>query len=83
LVTCELEDTTHKDQVVFELDDEAEWIAKSTAGTSFCNRYPAKALLSLLREAAKTQDPVKVTVGQGGLLIIDVNGFDFFTLPQA
>jgi hypothetical protein len=83
VVTCELVDA-NKDQVTFELDDPASWVgAKGQAGTSFCNKYPAKALLSLLREASKLQDPVTVTIGQGGLLIVNVNGFDFFTLPQA
>lgn len=82
LVTCELVDS-NKDQMVFELDDEASWVGTGAAGTSFCNKYPSKALLALLREASKTQDPVVVTIGQGGLLIVNVNGFDFFTLPQA
>jgi len=82
VVTCELSDS-NKDLMVFELDDTASWIGTSPAGVGFCNKYPSKALLALLREASKVQDPVVVTIGQGGLLIINVNGFDFFTLPQA
>jgi hypothetical protein len=82
-VTLDLVDS-NKDVINFELEADAKWVGQGSAGSSFCNKYPSKAFLSLLREAAKTQpDGVKVTIGQGGLLIVTVNGLDFFTLPQA
>lgn len=79
-VTVELVDM-NKDVITFELDTQARNVG--AGGTSFCNKYAAKALFGLLREATKTADPVKVTMGAGGLLIVSVNGLDFFTLPQA
>jgi uncharacterized membrane protein YkoI len=82
-VTLDLVDS-NKDVVDFELDGDAKWIGSGPQGSSFCNKYPSKALLSLLREASKTQpDAVKLSIGQGGLLIVTVNGLDFFALPQA
>jgi hypothetical protein len=81
-VTIELVDT-NKDVMTFELEDEATWVGTATAGDSFCNKYPSKSLLTLLREAAKTDASVKLCMGDGGLLFITINGYEFFTLPQA
>ena len=82
-VSIELADTS-KDLFVFELDNPATAINGTTAG-SFVHKYTSKALLSLLKEAAKTSatDDVKITIGAQGILFVDVNGYKFFTLPQA
>lgn len=80
-VSVELVDTVHKDVVSLELEDEATWIGTGTAGSSFVNKYTTKALLALLREASKNGDVLELRIGQGGLLMIDVAGVAFCTLP--
>ena len=82
VVSFELVDS-NKDVVSFELENEAAWVGTGTAGTSFCNKYPSKSLLVLMREAAKNGDTVKLSMGNGGLLFINIGDFEFFTLPQS
>lgn len=80
-VTIELVDA-NKDVYTFEVEKPATAIS-GTKG-SFVHKYTSKALLSLLREAAKTStDDVKLQIGAQGILLIDVGGYRFFTLPQA
>jgi hypothetical protein len=81
-VTFELVDS-NKDVVTFELEAEANWIGTGDAAASFCNKYTSKSLLVLLREAAKYTDPVKLQMGAGGLLLITLGKFEFFTLPHS
>jgi hypothetical protein len=81
-VSVELVDTVHKDVTSIELDDEATWIGTGAAASSFCNKYTTKALLGLLREAAKDGDVIELKIGQGGLLMVDVAGVGFVTLPH-
>jgi hypothetical protein len=82
-VSVELVDTVNKDVVSIELEDEATWIGSGNAATSFVNKYTTKALLGLLREASKDAgDTIELRVGQGGLLMINVAGVAFCTLPH-
>ena len=80
-VSIELVDST-KDVYTFEVEKPATALAGKAS--SFVHKYTSKSLLSLMREAAKTAgDDVKLTIGSGGMLFIDVAGYNFFTLPQA
>lgn len=81
-VSVEMVDTVHKDVCSIELDDQATWVGAGDAGASFCNKYTTKALLALLREASKDGDNLELRIGQGGLLMIDVAGIGFCTLPH-
>ncbi len=72
---------TNKDTCSLELETEAVSLPGNTA-TSFAVKYWSKPLLNLLKEASKTADP-KLQIGAGGLTQIEINGFLFFTLPQA
>jgi hypothetical protein len=81
-VSVEMVDTVHKDVCAIELDDPAAWVGNGTAATSFCNKYTTKALLALLREASKDGDVIELKLGNGGLLMIDVAGIGFCTLPH-
>jgi hypothetical protein len=82
-VSVELVDTVHKDVLSIELDDEATWVgAVPAATTSFCNKYTTKALLALLREASKDTEVIELRIGSGGLLMVDVGGIAFCTLPH-
>jgi hypothetical protein len=82
IVSLELVDA-NKDMVSFELDSNATWVGTGDSGNGFCNKYPAKSLLSLLREASKVSDSVKLSMSNGGLLFITIGDFEFFTLPQS
>jgi hypothetical protein len=82
VVSIELVDST-KDVYTFEVEKAASPVNGQKAG-SFVFKYTSKSLLSLLREAAKTAgDDVKLKIGSGGMLFVDVAGYNFFTLPQA
>lgn len=82
-VTVELVDASNKDVYTFEVEKAATTIAGAKGG-SFVHKYTSKALLSLLREACKTStDDVKLLIGAQGILLVDVAGYRFFTLPQA
>jgi uncharacterized membrane protein YkoI len=81
-VTVELVDA-NKDVYTFEVEKAATATAGGKA-SSFVFKYPSKSLLSLLRESAKTStDDVKLSIGAQGILLVDVAGYRFFTLPQA
>jgi hypothetical protein len=71
----------NKDVFTTDAVDEATWIGTDVAGTSFCQKYPAKTLLALVKEATKTADPAVLRIGAGGILSLKVNGFDFFVIP--
>jgi hypothetical protein len=73
----------NKDVFTTDADEAPVWIGQGSAQSSFCKKYPAKTLLSLLKEAVKTTDPVSLKLGEGGILSLKVNGFDFFVLPAA
>lgn len=80
-VTIELVDDT-KDVFTFDVEKPATSLTGTTSG--FCFKYMSSALQALLNGAAKTStDDVTVTIGQQGILFVDVAGYRFFTLPQA
>ena len=72
----------NKDVFTTDAEDGPQWIGSGTPSTSFVNKYPAKTLLGLLKEASKSTDPVIIKIGQGGILSLKVNSFDFFVLPS-
>ena len=72
---------TNKDVFTTDMVDEATWIGADAPGSSFCWKYSAKTLIALLREATKNSDGVMIQLGQGGILLIKVNGIDFFVIP--
>lgn len=74
---------TNKDVFTTDSDVPPNWIGDGTAGTSFCQKYPAKTLLALIKEAAKTEDPVTLKLGEGGILNLEVNKFNFYIIPVA
>lgn len=82
-VTLELVDA-NKDVYTFEVDKPTVSLNPGKTANSFVFKYPSKALTGLLKEAAKTAtDEVKLSIGEQGILLIDVAGYQFFTLPQA
>lgn len=82
-MTIELIDGS-KDVYTFEGEKPVTPIVAGTKATSFSFKYTAKALLALLRESSKTStDDVKLLIGAQGILLVDVAGYRFFTLPQA
>lgn len=82
-VTLELVDS-NKDVYTFDVEKPATSLNPGKTANSFVFKYPSKALTGLLKEAAKTAtDEVKLSVGEQGILLIDVGGYQFFTLPQA
>jgi len=80
-VTLECVDT-NKDVFVTDIDDPVKWIGTTPSVSSFCNQYPAKVLVSLLKEAAKDGAMIKLTMGSGGILSLLIHGFDFFIIPK-
>jgi len=79
-VSIELVDA-NKDVFTTDLSDAPTWVGQGSAQTSFCQKYPAKTFVSLLKEALKTSDPLTLMMGEGGIFSFKVNGFDFFVLP--
>jgi hypothetical protein len=81
-VSIELVDA-NRDVFSTELPDDALWIGEEAPSVngSFCHKYPAKTLVSLLKEALKTCDPLPMQLGEGGIFSFKVNGLDFFILP--
>ena len=77
-VVVELVDA-NKDVFTTELSDNIKWISTKTASTSFCHKYPAKPFVSIMKESLKSND--KITIGEGGMLSLLINGFDFYLLP--
>jgi hypothetical protein len=79
-VSIELVDQ-NKDIFTTDLSEAPVWIGSGTAQTSFCQKYPAKNFVGLVKEALKTSDPLSMKLGEGGIFSFKVNGFDFFMLP--
>jgi hypothetical protein len=80
IVGIELIDT-NKDIFSTEMSDGPIWIGSGTPKSSFCHKYPAKAFVSLIKEALKGCDTLTMQLGEGGILSLKVNEFDFFILP--
>jgi hypothetical protein len=72
-----------KDVFTTALEDPAIWIGAAAPGAAFCEKYPAKVLLALLKEASRTNDPVTLKIGEGGILSLKVGELDFSVLPVA
>lgn len=70
-----------KDMFTIDLFEPAAWIGNGNPGTAFCQKYSAKTMISLLKEGLKTQDPITLKLGEGGIFSFKVNGFDFFIIP--
>lgn len=70
-----------KDVFTTDAEEAPVWIGDGAQGSSFCQKYPAKTFISLLKEATKFTDPVTLRLGEGGILSLKVNGFDFFIIP--
>lgn len=82
-VTFECMDT-NKDVFTTETDTAPAWIGDGDAtSTSFCQKYPAKTLLPLIKEASAGIDHVVLSLGANGILSLQVNGFDFFVIPSS
>lgn len=81
-VSFECQDT-NKDIFTTDVDDAPKWIGTGAASSSFCQKYPAKTLLALIKEAAKHEDPVVLRLGEGGILNLVVNQFNFYVIPVA
>ena len=80
LVSIECVDS-NKDVFTTEVEDAPVWIGAGAPASSFCLQYPAKTLLALLKESVKMANPVIIKLGEGGILSLKMNGFDFFVLP--
>lgn|ERR1035437_7498736 len=81
-VSVELVDA-NKDVFTTELPESPIWIGTGTPQSSFCQKYPAKTFVSLIKEALKVSDPVSIKLGEGGIVSLKINGLDFFILPQS
>jgi hypothetical protein len=67
-----------------EISGEMTWIneKEDTPATSFCHYYPDKVLNSLFKAAiADNKSNVNVSLGSKGILIMTINGLDFYILP--
>jgi hypothetical protein len=49
--------------------------------SSFCQKYPAKTFLILIKEGLKNLESLKLSIGENKVLTLKVNGFDFSLLP--
>lgn len=74
---------SNKDVFTTDAEEAPKWIGTGAAGTSFCQKYPAKTLLALIKEAVKQEDPVTLKLGEGGILNLVVNKFNFYVIPVA
>lgn len=72
---------SNKDVFTTDAEEAPRWIGAGVANTSFCQKFPAKTLLALLKEAVKTHDPAPLSMGEQGILSLNVNGFSFFIIP--
>lgn len=72
----------NKDVFTMDAEDPAVWVGTGSPASSFCQKYPAKTLIALLKEGARTTDPLSIFVGEGGILSLKVNGFDMFVIPN-
>lgn len=83
-VSVSLECTdTNKDVFTTEIEEPAKWISTDTQGTSFVQRYPAKTLVTLLKEAFKGTDAVTISIGAQGVMSVKISGLDYLLLPEA
>lgn len=71
----------NKDVFTTDTDEAPTFIGAGTKASSFCQKYPAKTLVTLIKEALKSTDPVALKIGEGGILSLKVNDFDFYLLP--
>lgn len=78
-VSIELVDG-NKDIFTTNFAETLTYIGPNAADTSFCQKYPAKTFVSLLKEAMKGADPLTVQLGSG--IFFKVNGFNFYLLPS-
>lgn len=69
----------NKDTFALELDGVPSAVGTQT---SFAVKYWSKALMGLLREAAKVTPDVTLTIGAGGLSFVNVGELVFFTVPS-
>jgi hypothetical protein len=81
-VSVELVDA-NKDIFTTDLTEAPIWIGTGTNPGSFCQKYPAKTFVTLIKEALKTSDPLSLKMGEGGIFSFKINGFDFFMLPTS
>lgn len=73
---------SNKDVFTMECEQPAEWIGSGAAATSFCQKYQVKILIALIKEALKLSPTVELKLGEGGIMSINVNGFDFYVIPS-
>lgn len=82
-VTLECIDT-NKDVFTTELEDPVVWVgANTTPDASFCQKYPAKLLVTLLKEAFKGVDTITLQIGAQGVISLKIGGLDYLLLPDA
>jgi hypothetical protein len=79
-VSVELVDA-NKDVFTTDLTEAPVWIGATKPQSSFCQKFPAKTFVSLLKEALKGTDSLTLNLGEGGIFSFKVNGLDFFMLP--
>lgn len=70
----------NNDVFTMDAEDAPVWLGDGAAG-AFCQKYPAKIFVSLMKEAVKYSDPLTLRIGEGGILSLKVNGFDMFLIP--
>lgn len=72
---------TNKDVFTTDAEEAPVWTGTGPAGTSFCQKYPAKTLLALIKEALKTEPQVTLRLGEGGILNLEVNKLNIYVIP--
>jgi hypothetical protein len=71
----------NKDVFTMDAEEAPVWVGDGGAPSSFCQKYPAKTFIALMKEAVKFTDPLTLRLGEGGILSLKVNGFAFFLIP--
>lgn len=71
----------NNDNINFEFD-ENDPVKLIGTGSNFSNKYPSKSVITLFKEAAKFNDTIKLKMGIGGLLMVNINSFEFFIVPM-
>lgn len=74
---------TNKDVFTTDIEDAPVWTGTGAAASSFCQKYPAKTLLALIKEALKVEPQVILRMGEGGIINLEVNKFNFYVIPVA
>jgi hypothetical protein len=74
---------TNKDVFTTDAEDPPVWTGTGPAASSFCQKYPAKTLLALIKEALKIDPKIALRIGEGGILNLGVNNFNFYVIPVA